>query len=98
MWKFQGSIKQGATRNSICSRKNFVWDLGAGGGGGGKEGKAVYDVIGLVCVNYKKKHFPSQASVIEHFKIFSRPWENQLAWQSVGLLFCYSFFFLMKIL
>ena len=27
------------------------------------------------------EHPPSQASELEHFEIFSRPWENQLAWR-----------------
>ena len=49
-------------------------------------------------VTYLFEHSPSQVSEIEHFEIFSRPQENQHAWQSVGLPFCYSLFSLMKIL
>ena len=49
-------------------------------------------------VTYFFEHSPSQASEIEHFEILCHPQENQLARQSAGLLFCYSLFFLMKIL
>ena len=49
-------------------------------------------------VTYLFEHSPNQASEIDHFEIFSRPRENQLARKSVELLFCYSLFFLMKIL
>ena len=49
-------------------------------------------------VTYLFEHSPSQASEIEYFEIFSRLQENQLARQSVGLLFCYSLFSLIKIL
>ena len=47
---------------------------------------------------YLFEHSPSQASEIEHFEIFSPSQENQLTWQAADNSFCYSMFFLMKIL
>ena len=49
-------------------------------------------------VTYLFEHSPCRATEIEHFEIFSCPQENQLAWQSAGLLVCYSLVFLMKTL
>ena len=47
---------------------------------------------------YLFEHLPSRTSEIEHFEIFSRLQENQLARQSAGLLFYYSLFSLIKTL
>ena len=39
-----------------------------------------YDIFGMLGVTLLFEHSPSRSSEIEHFEIFSRPRENQLAW------------------
>ena len=48
MWKFQGSVKQGAIHNLICSWKNFICCLW----GRGFNGKAVHEMF---CLREKDK-------------------------------------------